>query len=136
MRTRIDGLTAAESCLFLTNAAGVILRHWVGDDALMARLAKLDIEPGFLVSETTLGTTSGSTLITATPTFVRGPEHFGMQFLEFTSAGMVITHPVTQRIVGSINLISRFRDTSPLAVPWVCDIATEVERCLLDAATT
>ena len=136
MRSRIDGLAAAESCLFLTNAAGVILRHWVGDNELMARLTRLDIEPGFLVSETTLGTTSGSTLITAAPTFVRGPEHFGSQFVEFTSAGMVVTHPVTQRIVGSINLISRFRDTSPLAVSWVCDIATEVERCLLDVATT
>lgn len=136
MRSRMDGLTAAESCLFLTNAAGVILRHWVGDAALMARLARLDVEPGFLVSETTLGTTSGSTLITGTPTFVRGPEHFGTQFVEFTSAGMVITHPVTQRVVGSINLLTRFRDTSPLAVPWVCDIATEVERSLLDSATT
>lgn len=135
MRARMDGLTAAESCLFLTNAAGVILRHWVGDSALMARLARLDVEPGFLVSETTLGTTSGSTLITATPTFVRGPEHFGAQFTEFTSAGMVITHPVSQRIVGSINLLTRFRDTSPLAVPWVCDIATEIERSLLDGAT-
>lgn len=135
MRSRIDGLSAAESCLFLTNAAGVILRHWVGDNELMMRLARLDIEPGFLVSETTLGTTSGSTLITAAPTFVRGPEHFGAQFAEFTSAGMVVVHPVTQRIVGSINLCSRFRDTSPLAVPWVCDIATEIERCLLDNAT-
>ncbi|MGW0161683.1 helix-turn-helix domain-containing protein [Mycobacterium sp. NPDC003323] len=136
MGKRMDGLSAAESCLFLTNAAGVILRHWVGDADLMARLARLDVEPGFLVSETTLGTTSGSTLITSAPTFVRGPEHFGAQFVEFTSAGMVITHPVTQRVVGSVNLITRFRDTSPLAVPWVCDIATEVERCLLDSATT
>ncbi len=135
LNSRLQNLHSAEACLFLTNGAGVILHQWSGDSSLMAQLAKLDVEPGFLVSETTLGTTSGSTLITRTPTFVRGPEHFGDQFSRFTSAGAVITHPVLRKVVGSINLICRFRDTSPMALSWVCEIVSEIERELLEAAT-
>ena len=135
MDSRVQNLHRAEACLFLTNTAGVILHHWSGNSALMSRLAKLDVEPGFLVSETTLGTTSGSTLITRKPTFVRGPEHFGYQFFDFTSAGSVVTHPVLRKVVGSINLLCRFRDTSPMAIPWVCEIVAEIERELRDAST-
>ncbi|OAK56289.1 Fis family transcriptional regulator [Rhodococcoides kyotonense] len=135
LNSRLQDLHNAEACLFLTNSAGVILHQWSGDTSLMAQLAKLDVEPGFLVSEMTLGTTSGSTLITRTPTFVRGPEHFGAQFSRFTSAGTVITHPVLRKVVGSVNLICRFRDTSPLALSWVCEIVSEIERGLLEAST-
>lgn len=135
MNSRLQNLHRAEACLFLTNGAGVILHQWSGNTSLMNQLAKLDVEPGFLVSETTLGTTSGSTLITRKPTFVRGPEHFGDQFFDFTSAGSVITHPVLRKVVGSVNLLCRFRDTSPMAVSWVCEIVAEIERELRDAST-
>ncbi|MBY4212501.1 Fis family transcriptional regulator [Rhodococcus fascians] len=135
MNSRLQNLHRAEACLFLTNSAGVILHQWSGNSSLMSQLAKLDVEPGFLVSETTLGTTSGSTLITRAPTFVRGPEHFGDQFFDFTSAGSVITHPVLRKVVGSINLLCRFRDTSPMAVSWVCEIVADIERELRDAST-
>ncbi|MFI7166962.1 helix-turn-helix domain-containing protein [Rhodococcus erythropolis] len=135
LNSRLQNLHSAEACLFLTNGAGVILHQWSGDSSLMAQLTKLDVEPGFLVSETTLGTTSGSTLITRAPTFVRGPEHFGDQFSRFTSAGTVITHPVLRKVVGSVNLICRFRDTSPMALSWVCEIVSDIERELLEAST-
>ena len=135
MSTRSSSLDLTEGCLFLTNNSGVILRQWSGDSALSAELHRLDVEPGFLVSETTLGTTSGSTLITGVPSFVRGPEHFGDQFVEYTSAGMVISHPVLRRMIGSINLICRFRDTSPAALGWVCEIVRAIEAELLDGST-
>lgn len=135
MSTRSDSLDMTEACLFLTNNSGVILRQWSGDSTLSAELRRLDVEPGFLVSETTLGTTSGSTLITGAPSFVRGPEHFGDQFIEYASAGMVISHPVLRRMIGSINLICRFRDTSPTALGWVCEIVRAIESTLLDGST-
>lgn len=135
MSTRSDSLDMTEGCLFLTNNSGVILRQWSGDSTLSAELRRLDVEPGFLVSETTLGTTSGSTLITGAPSFVRGPEHFGDQFIEYTSAGMIVSHPVLRRMIGSINLICRFRDTSPTALGWVCEIVRAIESTLLDGST-
>ncbi|MGW0021418.1 sigma-54-dependent Fis family transcriptional regulator [Rhodococcus sp. NPDC003382] len=135
MSSRSSNLDMTEGCLYLTNSAGIILRQWSGDSTLNNELRRLDVEPGFLVSETTLGTTSGCTLITGTPSFIRGPEHFGDQFVDYTSAGMTIAHPVLRRIVGSINLICRFRDTSPAALSWVCEIVRAIESALLDTST-
>ncbi len=67
MSSRSSNLDMTEGCLYLTNSAGIILRQWSGDSTLNNELRRLDVEPGFLVSETTLGgTTSGCTLITGT----------------------------------------------------------------------
>ncbi|MFE6509464.1 helix-turn-helix domain-containing protein [Nocardioides sp. NPDC057767] len=123
-------------CLSLTDADGVVLRQWVGNNDIMRGFEKIDVVPGFSVAETVVGNSSGSSLITRRPTIVRGPEHFAPQFADFTSAGTVITHPASRRVVGSLNLTCLYEETSPMALSWVCEIVTDIERKLLDAATT
>ncbi|MCM3920521.1 hypothetical protein ND748_02330 [Frankia sp. AiPs1] len=131
LASRRDDLEQSESCLSLTNAEGVILRQWLGSRALAARLEHLDITPGFVVDESIIGTSSGTSLLSRRPTLVRGPEHFAAQFSALTSAGTVITHPVSRRVVGSLNLTCRFADTSRLALAWIRELAADVEAALL-----
>lgn len=122
-------------CLALTDPDGVVLQVWSGAPQVASKLESLDISPGFQVDETIIGTTSGSSLINRAPTYVRGAEHFAEQFLQFTSAGMVIVHPVSRRVAGSLNLICDVKDTSPLALPWITELVTDIERRLLHATS-
>lgn len=123
-------------CLSLTDGDGVVLKQWVGSSEIMKRFEELSIVPGYSVAETTVGNSSGSTLVTRAPAFVRGPEHFAPQFGNLTSAGNVITHPITRRVLGTLNLTCRFEDTTPMALAWVCEMVADIERRLLEASTT
>jgi transcriptional regulator of acetoin/glycerol metabolism len=136
LQSRTDAIERSGVCLSLTDATGVVLRQWVGNKAIMSRFELLGILPGFEVAETIVGNSSGSALITRGPVMVRGPEHFAPQFASLTSAGNVITHPVTRRVVGSLNLTCQLADTSPMALSWVCEMVADIERRLLESATT
>lgn len=136
VQSRLTGIQTASVCLSLTDPAGTVLRQWVGNRDIMSRLERLDLVPGFDVTETTIGYTSGTTLVSRSPVMVRGPEHFSPEFARLTSAGNVITHPVTRRVVGSLHLTSWSADTSPMALAWLCEIVADIERRFLETATT
>lgn len=121
--------------LSLTDDKGVVLRQWLRDRALRRWLEQQNIVPSFSVDETVLGTTSGICLLNEQPTMVRGLEHFCDDYAELASAGVPLVHPVTHRIVGSLNLGIRIRDASPVLLSWVMDIVRDVQRALVDAAT-
>lgn len=121
--------------LTLTDAEGTALRQWVRDPALGRWLERRNIVPSFSVDETAIGTTSGICLLSGEPTMVRGPEHFCEDYAEVTSAGVPVVHPVTRRVVGSLNLTIRYEDTSPVLLSWVMDLARDVQRAFLETAT-
>jgi len=121
--------------LSLTDAEGTILRQWVRDPKLGRWLERHDILPAFSVDETVIGTSSGICLLSGQPTMVRGPEHFAEQYHEVTSAGVPVVHPVTRRIAGSLNLTSRYEDTSPVLLSWVMELVRDIQRAFQEAAT-
>jgi transcriptional regulator of acetoin/glycerol metabolism len=131
-RSHIEG---ADVCVSVTDPDGVILKQWSGTGRVPDTMRHLDIVPGFRADEGTIGTSSASTLVTGRPILVQGPEHFASQFSSLTSAGMVIRHPARRRTEGTLNLTCRFADTTPLALAWVCEMVTEIERVLLQDAT-
>ncbi len=132
---RLGTLRSTGICLSLTNADGVIMQQWAGNAGIMKRFEQLDVVPGFCASETIIGTSSGTTLVTRQPTMVRGPEHFAPQFSMLTSAGAVISHPINRRVVGSLHLTCSLDDTTPMALAWICDIVADIERQMLDLCT-
>lgn len=93
------------------------------------------IVPSVAVDETAIGTSSGICLLTEKPTMVRGLEHFYEEYSEVTSAGVPIIHPVTRRIVGSLNLTSRYRDTSPVLLSWVMELVSDIQHAFQETAT-
>ncbi|UZF48399.1 helix-turn-helix domain-containing protein [Rhodococcus rhodochrous] len=78
---------------------------------------------------------SGIVLETGRSATVAGPEHFSEELLDFTCAGAPIRHPITRRLVGTLNVTVRFRDTSPILQTWVTELALEIERALLNVAS-
>lgn len=132
---RVDALDHASCSLCLTDASGRILRRWVPDATFAARLDALDVKPGYSVMESDVGTTSAICLLTGERLLVQGPEHFCAAFQNLSCAGAPILHPVTRRVVGSLNLTCSLDDTTPLVLSWVTGLAAEVASALAAAAS-
>ncbi|MCW2583829.1 MAG: Fis family transcriptional regulator [Klenkia sp.] len=132
---RAAALEQAMCSLALTDNEGRLLRRWVPDSAFAGRLDALNIVPAFSVAESHVGTTSAIALLSGTPVLVRGPEHYSEAYHALSCAGAPIFHPVTRRIVGSLDLTCRLADSSPVVLSWVMELATEVQRCLRQSAT-
>lgn len=129
-------LAQSSSSLAVTDLQGRILNRWVEDGGFAQLLDKHLVAPEYSVAEATTGTTSGGIVLeTGEPTMVAGPEHFYGNWLEFTCAGAPIRHPISRRLIGSVNLTVRFSDTSPILLSWVTDVATQIERALLETAS-
>jgi transcriptional regulator of acetoin/glycerol metabolism len=132
---RWAALDQACSALSLTDHEGRLLRRWVPDTTFAGRLDKLDIVPRFSFAESHVGTSSVIALLKGTPVLVRGPEHFSQVFHSLTCAGAPIVHPVTRRIVGTLDLTCRLADTSPVLLAWVMELVEEVQNGLRDRAS-
>lgn len=129
-------LAQSSSSLAVTDLQGRILNRWVEDEGFAQLLDNHLVAPEYSVAEATTGTTSGGIVLeTGKPTMVAGPEHFYGNWLEFTCAGAPIRHPISRRLIGSVNLTVRYSDTSPILVSWVTDVATQIERALLETAS-
>jgi len=133
---RSAALTQSSCSLALTDASGRILDRWVEDRNFAALLDTQSVLPEYSVAETTTGTTSGGIVLeTGRSVIVAGPEHFSDKWIDMTCAGAPIRHPITRRLIGSLNLMVRYSDTTPFLQSWVTDLATEIERALLDNAS-
>ncbi|UZF48229.1 sigma-54-dependent Fis family transcriptional regulator [Rhodococcus rhodochrous] len=121
----------------ITDPDGRLLNRWVTDGGFAATLDRKLIVPDFSVAEGVTGTGSSSIVLeTGQPAAVAGPEHFNGDWIGFTCAGAPIRHPITRRLIGSLNLTVRHSDTSPVLLSWVTDMAADIERAMLDNAST
>ncbi|MGW5518797.1 sigma-54-dependent Fis family transcriptional regulator [Nocardia africana] len=131
-----DAVIEQSMCgLTLTDGEGTVMRQWVRDQKLRKWLERYDIAPAFSVDEAVIGTSSGVCLLSGRPTLVRGPEHFNDDYADVTSAGVPIVHPVTHRVVGSLNLTCRYEDTSPVLLSWVMELARDIQSAFQESAT-
>ncbi|MFZ2175405.1 MAG: helix-turn-helix domain-containing protein [Rhodococcus sp. (in: high G+C Gram-positive bacteria)] len=133
---RRAALSQSSCSLAMTDSSGRLLRRWVEDRGFASILDSQCIAPDYRWGEATVGTnSSGIVLETGRSATVAGPEHFSEELLDFTCAGAPIRHPITRRLVGTLNVTVRFRDTSPILQTWVTDLALEIERALLNVAS-
>lgn len=134
---RIAALAQSNSSLALTDAEGRLLERWVPDRGFAAMMDKHLLVRDVSVAEADTGTGSSSIVLeTGQPVLVAGPEHFNSQWIELTCAGAPIRHPVTRRILGSLNLTVKYSDTNPFLRSWVSDVAATVEQALLTTASS
>ncbi|MCW2583635.1 MAG: hypothetical protein JWQ53_2425 [Klenkia sp.] len=132
-RTTLADLRAG---ITLTDQEGRVLGRWVEDRGFARRLDARHVVAGTSIAELTIGTTSGGVAVeTGAATMVVGHEHFSDGAVSMTTAGAAVRHPVTRRLLGSLNLLCGVEDTHDLLLPWIREMAAEVERSLLDAAT-
>ncbi|MFI5426659.1 GAF domain-containing protein [Aeromicrobium sp. UC242_57] len=119
----------AAASIALTDHNGRLLVRWVEDSAFQRRLDHHDVLPGFSFAETAVGTNSGGMVLeTGRASIVVGPEHFFEESVLLTCAGAPIRHPVTRRVIGTLDLTCRVEQTSTLLLAWVTDLASEIEQ--------
>jgi transcriptional regulator of acetoin/glycerol metabolism len=120
----------------VTDQEGRLLGRWVEDRGFARRLDARHVVAGASISEVLVGTnSSGMAVETATPTIVVGHEHFSSGAVSMTSVGAPVRHPVTRRLLGSLNLTCGVDDTHDLLLPWVRELAAEVEHVLVESAS-
>ncbi|WP_350246583.1 helix-turn-helix domain-containing protein [Rhodococcus sp. D-6] len=136
IESKRGALVDSSSSLTVTDANGWVVARWVEDSRFSRRLDRHDVLPGYSFAETTVGTNSGGMVLeTGRPSLVAGPEHFFEESLQLTCAGAPILHPVTKRLIGTLNLTCRYSDTNPIMLSWVCEVATQIEQALATSAT-
>ncbi|GAA3826972.1 MULTISPECIES: sigma-54-dependent Fis family transcriptional regulator [Amycolatopsis] len=127
---RAAALDQSACALVLTDRDGNLLRRWVRDHEMAADLDAKGVAAGFTMDESTVGTTGLVTLLTGRPELIRGPEHFSEEFKQYSCASAPVVHPVRRTLLGSVSLICRVADTTPLMLSWVTDLITAVEEAL------
>ena len=136
IESKRGALVDSSSSLTVTDANGWVVARWVEDSRFSRRLDRHDVLPGYSFAETTVGTNSGGMVLeTGRPALVAGPEHFFEESLQLTCAGAPILHPVTKRLIGTLNLTCRYSDTNPIMLSWVCEVAAQIEQSLATSAT-
>lgn len=116
--------------LVLTDRDGRLLHRWVRNPGLATVMDGLGVAAGTDMDESTVGTTSLVAMLTGRPEMIRGPEHFSERFRDFTCSSAPIVHPVNRRLLGSVSLICRLRDTAPIMLAWITEFVAAVEDAL------
>lgn len=87
---------------------------------------------GFSLAEPSAGTNgTGTCLETRRPTLVVGAEHFVESFAPFTCANTPLIDPISRRMEGTIGFIGPVEQTSPLLLPIVSQLASQIESEIL-----
>jgi transcriptional regulator of acetoin/glycerol metabolism len=129
-------LAQSTSCVSLTAADGRMLDRWVEDADFLVRLDRMNAVAGVSIAESVTGTSSSTiTLETERPYSVAGPEHFSDVWLPYTSSSALIRHPLTRQVLGTVNLSVSYTHTSPVLLSWITDVASDIERAILEAAS-
>lgn len=136
LETKRAALSGMRAGLTLTDHEGRLLSRWVEDDHFARRLDARHVLPGMCIAEPAIGTSSsGISLETGRAAVVVGHEHFSDGAVMMTTAGAPIRHPMSRRIVGSLNLACASADTNPLLLPWITELVSAIERDLTETAT-
>jgi transcriptional regulator of acetoin/glycerol metabolism len=88
------------------------------------------------IAEFAIGTSSsGIAVETGHAAVVVGPEHFSDGAVTMTTVGAPIRHPMSRRIVGSLNLACASAETSPLILPWITELIDAIQQGLLEGSS-
>jgi hypothetical protein len=91
--------------LMITDADGLVLARWSGDQEINRSLDRVHLAPGFYFGERTAGTSGlGLALADRVPSLVRAGEHYVAPLRRYTCAAVPVLHPRTGDLVGSINM--------------------------------
>jgi transcriptional regulator of acetoin/glycerol metabolism len=89
----------------LTDAEARILDRRVGEKELSSALDALDVTPGFVYTEDTVGTNGlGTTIELNRTSRIDGHEHYADQLVGFTCVGVPIVDPLSRRRVGVLDV--------------------------------
>ncbi|NGO08926.1 hypothetical protein G5C60_15265 [Streptomyces sp. HC44] len=130
-----EQLGDAGFCVLLADRESRIVDVPVGARSLRDRLAGLGVVAGGVFLEETTGTNSIATAHELRRgVAVHGEEHYLEPFKRFSCYGHPITHPVTRRLEGVLDITCLTGNDSPLLAPLVARAARDIEERLLRTA--
>jgi transcriptional regulator of acetoin/glycerol metabolism len=130
-------LDGARTTAVLTDVRGRVLLRRCPDSELAKLLDRGQSSPGFAWGEEFAGTTALSLAIEERlPALVSGGEHFLEALRHLTCAAAPIVHPITQRLVGVIDVTSETARASAHMMPVVLQAAQAIQERLYEEAST
>jgi transcriptional regulator of acetoin/glycerol metabolism len=130
-----EQLGDADFCVLLADRESRIVDMPVGARSLRDRLEAVGAVTGGVFLEETTGTNSIATAHELRRgVAVHGPEHYLEPFKRFSCYGHPITHPVTRRLEGVLDITCLTRNDSPLLAPLIARAARDIEERLLRTA--
>src|SRR5262249_51981169 len=129
-----DEIAGTQAWAFLADRECRLGSHVVGDRALTPMLEDRGAFPGARFGEDVVGTNDlGPALEDRRPLIVAGCEPFRGHEREATTAGARVRDPLTGRLLGLLNMNCPYQLTSPLMLPYVTGLASQIENRLLAA---
>jgi transcriptional regulator of acetoin/glycerol metabolism len=123
----------SESLIVVSGASGLLL-HIEGADRLKERAGEMNFIEGARYSEAAAGTNGIGTALAADPALqLFAFEHFNQRHHGWTCSASPVHDPVTGRLVGAIDLSSRWKTVNRLSLALTTTAARAVEQSLLDA---
>ena len=115
LRQITEDLADEAVTVILTSADGVVLQRAVSEGTFMKALDSVSLAPGYSYAEEFAGTNGiGTALETGQPAFIRGSEHFVGMLGRLACAGAPIRDPISQRVVGVVDLTCWASHSDPL----------------------
>lgn len=128
-------VTSEAMSVILASADGVVMQRWVSDRAFTDALDSVTLAPGYSYAEEFAGTNGiGTALETELPAFIRGGEHFVEALGELACAGAPIRDPITQRLVGVVDLTCWASRSNPVLLPLVKSLGSQIEDRMRESA--
>jgi transcriptional regulator of acetoin/glycerol metabolism/DNA-binding CsgD family transcriptional regulator len=131
-----DDLRGMPMALLLTNERGQVLLRRAGNRAIEDRLDTIQLAPGFLYSEESVGTNAiGTAIVRRAEAVVHGPEHFADALSEVACSAITVRDPNSGRVLGTVDLTCDAEHASPLMLALAKRVAWEIEQRLLGDST-
>jgi sigma-54 dependent transcriptional regulator, acetoin dehydrogenase operon transcriptional activator AcoR len=131
----MQDMTVEAMSVILTSADGVVMERSASDGAFMKALDSVSLAPGYSYAEEFAGNNGiGTALETGRPAFIRGGEHFVGPLGELACAGAPIRDPVTQRLVGVVDLTCWASRSNPVLLPLVKSLGSQIEDRMRESA--
>jgi sigma-54 dependent transcriptional regulator, acetoin dehydrogenase operon transcriptional activator AcoR len=128
-------VTTEAMSVILTSADGVVMERSASEGAFMKALDSVSLAPGYSYSEEFAGTNGiGTALETGRPVFIRGGEHFVGPLGQLACAGAPIRDPITQRLVGVVDLTCWASRSNPVLLPLVKSLGSQIEDRMRESA--
>ncbi|GAA4690863.1 helix-turn-helix domain-containing protein [Pseudonocardia yuanmonensis] len=135
MSATAELLGTTDTCLAITNSAGVVLWRWTSDSALRSALDDSGLLEGSAFGEEHAGTNGlGTALELGRVAAVHGEEHFKEHFHRFACVAAPVAHPLTRRTVGAVNITCPVEDANQMLEPTIVKLVREIRHALLEAA--
>ncbi|ORW99585.1 siderophore-interacting protein [Mycobacterium triplex] len=135
LRGITQDVTTEAMSVILTSADGVVIERSASEGAFMEALDSVSLAPGYSYAEEFAGTNGiGTALEIGRPVFIRGGEHFVGPLAELACAGAPIRDPITQKIVGIVDLTCWASRSNPVLLPLVKSLGSQIEDRLQESA--